>query len=52
MGPVITDVLALLGRDALFRAPFRNSISRGLPPDHAFKWKRFCSSGTFPFAPK
>ena len=31
-GPVMTDVLALLGRGALFRAPFRNSISRACRP--------------------
>ena len=42
-GPVMTDVFALLGRGALFRAPFKNSISRALPPHHALQ------SGDFRF---
>src|SRR6202041_2752841 len=32
VGPVKTDVLALLGRGTLFSAPFRNSISRACLP--------------------
>src|SRR5262249_37293727 len=32
MGPVITDVFALLDRGALFKAPFRNSISSACRP--------------------
>jgi hypothetical protein len=32
IGPVKTDVLALLGRGTLFSAPFRNSISRACLP--------------------
>ena len=32
VGPVKTDVLALLGRGMLFSAPFRNSISRACLP--------------------
>src|SRR6185312_2533861 len=31
-GPATTDVVSLLGRGALFRAPFRNSISRACRP--------------------
>ncbi|MER9312683.1 hypothetical protein NKI51_25805 [Mesorhizobium australicum] len=31
-GPVITDIVPLLGRGALFRAPFRNSISKACRP--------------------
>jgi hypothetical protein len=32
MGPVMTDVIALLGRGAFFSAPFRNSISSACLP--------------------
>src|SRR5260221_4249069 len=31
-GPAMTDVVSLRGRGALFRAPFRNSISRDCLP--------------------
>ena len=33
MGPVMTDVVALLGRGAFFSAPFRNSISSACLPN-------------------
>ena len=32
MGPVMTDVIALLGRGAFFSAPFRHSISSACLP--------------------
>ena len=32
IGPVMTDVVALLGRGAFFSAPFRNSISSACLP--------------------
>jgi hypothetical protein len=32
MGPVMTDVIALLGRGAFFSPPFRNSISGACLP--------------------
>jgi hypothetical protein len=32
MGPVMTDVIALLGRGAFFSAPFRNLISSACLP--------------------
>jgi hypothetical protein len=31
-GPAMTDVIALLGRGALFKVPFKNSISRAWRP--------------------
>ena len=38
----MTDVLALLGRGAFFRAPFRNSIFEGLPTDHTLQRRDLC----------
>jgi hypothetical protein len=48
MGPVITDVLALLGRGALFRAPFRNSISRACRPTMRSSGSDFAVQEHFP----
>jgi len=60
-GPAITDVGALLGRGALFRAPFRNSISSARRPTRrsraailaSYSWRRsaaWASSSSAPAA--
>jgi hypothetical protein len=36
-GPVITDVLALLGRGAFLKAPLKKLELKRLPPHHAFQ---------------
>ena len=43
IGPAITDVVALLGRGALFRAPFRNSISSACRPTRRSRAAIFAS---------